>query len=120
MYADSFKTTERTMKMIKKIKLRFLSFLMAVMMMVTMLPVAAFATEINNVYISISYDGEYIDGKNGSPMAYIPVSFDELATVDLEEYGLGEYLYDEDGDGNADITALQLIIYAHENILTYV
>lgn len=102
--------------MIKKIKLRFLSFLMAVMMMVTMLPVAAFATEMNNVYISISYDGEYIDGKNGSPMAYIPVSFDELATVDLEEYGLGEYLYDEDGDGNADITALQLIIYAHENI----
>ncbi len=102
--------------MIKKIKLRFLSFLMTVMMMVTMLPVAAFATEINNVYISISYDGEYIDGKNGSPMAYIPVSFDELATVDLEEYGLGEYLYDEDGDGNADITALQLIIYAHENI----
>lgn len=102
--------------MIKKTKLRFLGFLMAIVMMVTMLPATAFATEDNNVYISVSYDGQYIEDKSGAPMAYVPVSFDDLATVDLDAYGLGDYLYDEDGDGTYEITALHLIIYAHENI----
>ena len=102
--------------MIKKAKLRFLSFLMAIMMVVTMFPVTTNATETENVYISVSYDGKYIDDKNDTPMAYIPVSFESLETVDLDEYGLSEYIYDENRDGTPEITALHLVIYAHENI----
>ena len=102
--------------MIKKAKLRFLSFLMAIMMVVTMFPVTTNATETENVYISVSYDGQYIDDKNGNPMAYIPVSFESLEKVDLDEYGLSDYIYDENGDGTPEITALHLVIYAHENI----
>lgn len=102
--------------MFKKTKLRFLSFLMAVVMMLTMLPAAVYAKETKNVYISVSKDGKYINDQDGVPMTYIPVSFDDLASVDLNEYGLSEYLYDENGDGSYENTALQLIIYAHENL----
>lgn len=72
--------------------------------------------ESGYVHLSVSHDGQFVNGKNNSPMAYIPVSFDLLETIDLEDYGLGEYLYDADGDGVFEITALHLVIYAHENI----
>lgn len=94
---------------------RFLSMMIAMVMVLNLMPAIAFATEPDQVYISVSYDGKYIDDKNGAPLVYVPVSFDELASVDLDAYGLSEYLYDEDGDGTYEITALQLVIYAHEN-----
>ncbi len=68
------------------------------------------------VYMSVSYDGKYIDGCNGSPMAYMPVDMNKLAEIDLNEYDLAEYLYDEDDDGEYEVTALQLVIYAHEKL----
>ena len=60
-----------------------------------LLPAAAFATGADNVYISVSFDGRYINDKNGNAIAYIPESFENLASVDLDEYGLSEYKYDE-------------------------
>ena len=90
--------------------------MIAMVMVLNLLPAMVFATGTDQVYISVSYDGKYIDDKNGVPLVYVPVSFEELATVDLDAYGLGEYLYDEDGDGTYEITALQLVIYAHEKI----
>ena len=102
--------------MLQKTKLRFFSFFMAIIMMVTMLPVALFATENEQVYISVSYDSQYINDKNGTPIAYVPVSLAEIASVDLEQYGLSDYRYDADSDGSYETTALQLIIYAHENL----
>ena len=95
---------------------RILSILLAIVMVFTMIPSITKADESENVYISVSYDDKYKEDKNGKPIAYIPVSFESLATVDLNEYGLSEYLYDEDGDGTYEITALQLIIYAHEEL----
>ena len=95
---------------------RILSILLAVIMVFTMIPMTAVATETDYVYVSVSYDDKFKEDKNGKPMAYIPVSFEDLASVDLNEYGLTEYLYDEDGDGTYDTTALQLIIYAHEEL----
>ena len=95
---------------------KFLSILIALMMVLSLLPAAAFATGGNNVYISVSYDGKYINDSNGNAIAYIPVSFKELASVDLDEYGLSEYKYDENGDGTYDITALHMVIYAHEKL----
>jgi len=95
---------------------RILSILLVIVMVFTMIPTITKADESENVYISVSYDDKYKEDKNGKPIAYIPVSFETLATVDLNEYGLSEYLYDEDGDGNHEITALQLIIYAHEEL----
>ncbi len=94
-----------------------LSMLLAIMMVLGLLPpVTIFATEAEYAYISVSFDGQYINDKNGSPIVYVPVSFDEIESIDLEEYNLGDYLYDPDGDGTYETTALQLIIYAHENI----
>ena len=92
------------------------SLILAFVLVLGLLPVSAFATGTNNVYISVSYDGQYISDKNGNAIAYIPVSFENLASIDLDEYGLSEYKYDEDGDGTYDITALHMVIYAHENL----
>ena len=100
------------MRLSKKI----LSMVLAIVMVLGLLPATAAATGENNVYISVSFDGQYINDKTGSPIVYVPVSFDQIASIDLEAYGLGDYLYDPDGDGAYEITALQLIIYVHENI----
>ena len=102
------------MRLSKKI----LSMVLAIVMVLGLLPATAAATGENNVYISVSFDGQYINDKTGSPIVYVPVSFDQIASIDLEAYGLGDYLYDPDGDGAYEITALQLIIYVHENIYT--
>ena len=99
-----------------RITKKFLSMILAFVMVLGLLPATAFATGTNNVYISVSYDGQYIDDKNGNAIAYIPVSFEELASIDLDAYGLSDYKYDENGDGTYDITALHMVIYAHENI----
>jgi len=100
------------MRMTKKV----LSMILAFVMVLGLLPATALATGADQVYISVSFDGQYITSKNGSPIVYIPVSFDEIESIDLNEYGLSDYLYDPDGDGTYETTALQLIIYAHENI----
>ena len=100
------------MRTIKK----FLSIILAFVLVLGLLPSFAFAADTGSVYISVSYDGQYINDKNGNALAYIPVSFDKLASIDLDEYGLSDYKYDEDGDGTYDITALHMVIYAHENL----
>ena len=96
---------------------KLLSLFLALVMVLSLVPATVFATGINNnVYISVSYDDKFTEDKNGNPIAFVPVSFDTLAGVDLNAYGLSEYLYDEDEDGTPEITALQLIIYAHEEL----
>ena len=95
---------------------KILSMILSVVMVLGLLPAATSATGSDMVYISVSYDGRYIDDQNGAPIAYIPVPLDEVASVDLTAYGLEEYLYDADGDGEYEITALQLVIYAHEQL----
>ena len=99
-------------------KKRILSMLLALIMVMGMIPFAAFATDSSTeyVYMSVSFNGIYKNDQTGKPMAYVPVSFDELAMIDLDAYGLADYLYDADGDGSYEITALHLIIYAHENL----
>ncbi|MBQ5898218.1 MAG: hypothetical protein IIW81_07135, partial [Oscillospiraceae bacterium] len=102
----------------KNIFKKALSFFLAVIMTVGMFPISVFATEAEKdfVYISVSYDDKFIQNKDGGFMTNVEVPLSAVAAVDLTTYGLGEYLYDEDEDGQYDITALQLIIYAHENI----
>ena len=103
---------------------RIICMILAFVMVLGLLPATAFATESGYVYMSVSYDGKYVDDKNGTPIAYIPIPLDALTEIDLTEQtalngqgqpaSLEEYQYDEDGDGKYDITALHLIIYAHE------
>ena len=103
----------------KRTVTKALAMLMAVLMIISMMPVVAFATEAEPsgyVYLSISYDKNYIDDKNGDPMVFVPVALADIAAVDLTEYGLDNMLYDADGDGENEITALQLLIYAHEEL----
>ena len=99
---------------------KILSMILALVMVLGLLPAtfaaSVSATEAEYVYICVSFDGKYIQDKNNAYMAYIPVSFDALKAIDLNTYGLSDYLYDEDGDGNHEITALQLVIYAHEKL----
>ena len=104
---------------------KILSMILAFVLVLGLLPATAFATETGYVYMSVSYDGKYVDDKNGTPIAFVPVPIEALAAIDLAERtalnsqgepaSLAEYQYDEDGDGVYDITALHLIIYAHEN-----
>lgn len=108
------------MKNAKKLATKVVAMLVAILMVASMLPVVAFASEPADtneyVYLSISFDGQYINDKNGSPMVYVPVSMEDIAAVDLAEYGLDNMLYDADGDGEYETTALQLLIYAHEEL----
>ena len=108
------------MKNAKQLTTKVVAMLVAIIMVASMLPVVAFASEPADtneyVYLSISFDGQYINDKNGSPMVYVPVSMEDIATVDLTEYGLDNMLYDADCDGNYETTALQLLIYAHEEL----
>ena len=90
--------------------------LLVLVLVAGLLPVSAFAAEENCVYLSISFDGKYIDDKNGNPIVYLPISLDKIAAVDLTEYGLDNMLYDADEDGTYETTALQLLIYAHETL----
>ena len=105
------------MKMTKKV----LSLVLALVMVLGLFPAigvsaAKAQTEEDVVYLSISFDSHYIDDKNGDPIAYIPVPLDVIAAIDLTEYGLENMLYDADGDGEYETTALQLLIYAHEEL----
>ena len=97
-----------------KITKKILSMILAVVMVLGLLPATAFATGEDEVYISVSYDGQYVSDQNGGYIAYVAIPMADVAAVDLNEYGLSDYLYDEDVDGTYETTALQLVIYAHE------
>ncbi len=97
-------------------KKRILSIILMLCVLVTMVPFTANAGEEEYVYLSISYDGQYINGKNGAPIVYLPVSLKDIEAVDLADYDLENMLYDADGDGEYETTALQLLIYAHEEL----
>ena len=104
-----------------KITKKILSMILALVMVLGLIPATGASateaqTEENVVYLSISFDSHYIDDKNGDPIAYVPVPLDAIAAIDLTAYGLDNMLYDADGDGEYEITALQLLIYAHEEL----
>ena len=40
----------------------------------------------------------------------------KIEAIDLTQYGLDNMLFDADGDGHYETTALQLLIYAHEEL----
>jgi len=93
---------------------KILSMILAFVMVLGLLPATVFATEAEQVYISASHDGQFISDQNGDVLAYTAVSLEELASIDLAEYGLSDYAYDADGDGAYELTALHLYIYTHE------
>lgn len=98
-------------------KKRILSLMLVLAMVIGMIPFTASATGTGTVYISISDDEKFITAPDGTPMGFFAVTLEELASVDLDAYELGEYAYDADGDGAPDIAALHLYIYVHEEIL---
>ena len=103
----------------KRMAIKTVAVMIAIALIASMMPVVAFATEAEPtgyVYLSVSYDKNYIEDKNGDPMVYVPVALSDIAAIDLTEYGLDNMLFDVDGDGEYEITALQLLIYAHEEL----
>ncbi len=97
-------------------KKKTISLLIAIVMLISAMPLTSIATEKEYVYLSVSFDGRYIDDINGEPIVYVPVALDEIEKIDLAEYGLDNMLYDADDDGEYETTALQLLIYAHEEL----
>ena len=98
-------------------KKKLLSLLFAAIMVFTMIPTVSFASDTDTVYLSVSDDRQYVTDAAGNPIAYIEVTLDKLASIDLTSYELGDYVYDADNDGTPEITALHLYIYVHEKIL---
>ena len=96
---------------------KLLSLLLSLALLLSLLPAPVIAAGDDSVYISISFDGQYISDQTGSPVAYVPVPLSALADIDLADYGLEGYRHDSNGDGNDDIVALHLYIYTHETIL---
>ena len=92
------------------------SLLLIFALLLGLLPGTALAEGGDYVYLSVSFDGNYIQSKTGTPIVYYPVPLDAIAGIDLRKYGLENLLYDGNGDGAYDITALQLLIYAHEEL----
>ena len=97
-------------------KKKTISLLLALVMLIAAIPLTSTAVEKEYVYLSISFDGRYINDKNNNPIVYLPIELDKIEKVDLTEYGLDNMLYDADGDGEYETTALQLLIYAHEEL----
>ena len=98
---------------------KLISFLLVFVMVLCLMPANIIATQTSDeeyIYLSISFDKHYINDKNGEPIVYRAVSMEDIAAVDLTEYGLDNMLYDADSDGEYEITALQLLIYAHEEL----
>lgn len=96
---------------------KIISIFIVLAMILTAIPLTISASETDTVYITISDDSSFITDIDGNPMSFYPVTLNELAGVDLEEYGYGEYLFDADGDSDYELTALHLYIYVHEAIL---
>ena len=69
-------------------KKRILSLFLAFVMVLGMFPINALASGREYVYLSISFDGEYIDDKNGDPIVYLPIPLETIAAVDLRKYVL--------------------------------
>ena len=92
--------------------------ILAVVMVLSLLPATAFATgsQEDVIYLSVSFDGEYAEDKTGQYVVYRPISFSDIEAINLSDYGLEHLRYDPDGDGDYETTALQLMIYAHEEI----
>ncbi len=96
---------------------KIISIFIILAMILTAIPLTISASEPDTVYISISDDSQFVTDSNGNQMAFYPVTLDELAEVDLNAYGYGDYVYDADGDSVPELTALHLYIYVHETVL---
>ena len=86
----------------KRLTTKALAMLIAILMVASMMPVVTFAHEADvtgYVYLSVSFDGQYIDDQNGDVIVYRPVALADIAAIDLTEYGLDNMLYDADDDG---------------------
>ena len=105
------------MKTSKKYRInKLLSLLLVLIMVVNLLPITAFATNEDCVYISVSHDGKFVTDKNNTFVTYVKIPISKIETINLDDYGLSEYHYDGNNDGKNDITALHLYIYTHEKI----
>ena len=118
--AYSFSKYEICLEVMQNMKKKILSMLLVLVMVISMIPVSAFAATEEPVYIAVSLDGNYLTAGTGThkekPMVYLPVTMKQLNTIKLSSYGLADYSYDADGDGTDEITALHLFVYAHEKI----
>ncbi len=68
-------------------------------------------------YLSVSDNQNFIksegDENTGEYIANMPIDLAEVSKIDLDDYGLGDYKFDSDGDGKFEITLLHVFIYAN-------
>ncbi|MBR6529421.1 MAG: terpene cyclase/mutase family protein [Firmicutes bacterium] len=96
---------------------KVLSTILVIVLVLNMFPMIALAdSDTDYVYLTASYDGKFIEDKDGNKVAHAKVPLSALEEINLEDYGLSEYLYDADDDGVYEVTALHLNIYIHETV----
>ena len=74
-------------------KKRILSVLLVLVMVISLIPISTYAATDETVYISVSFDGNYLTAGTGThrgkPMVYLPVTTKVLKnTVKLASFGL--------------------------------
>lgn len=94
------------MKLKKGIK-SFAAVLIVFTMLVSLLPAGVIATDSITVYVSVARNGEFINGKNGVMMAYVPITVNsQEPTIDDVFTALHEAYY-EDGISGYEITEME-------------
>ena len=59
-------------------KKKIISLLLAIVMLISSIPLISIAVEKDYVYLSISFDGRYINDQNGDPIVYLPIELDKI------------------------------------------
>ena len=79
-------------------------------------PLTEYSQLEGTAYVSVSYDGKFVEGEDGTVMAHVPVDLAEVSKVDLDDYGYGIYkkAAPEGADYKYETSVLQLAVYLHE------
>ena len=82
---------------------KLLSVLLALLMLVSLVPAQVMADETITVYISVSRYGDFVQDKNGNPMAYVPIELNGQRSYTIDDVFVltHELYYPEGAEGYA-------------------
>lgn len=77
---------------------KLLSVFLVLLMLVSLVPAQVMADETITVYISVSRYGDFVQDKNGNPMAYVPIELSGQSSYTIDDvFLLTHELYYPDG-----------------------
>lgn len=80
---------------------KLLSVFLAILLIVSLVPAQVMADETITVYISVSRYGDFVQDKNGNPMAYVPIELSGQSSYTIDDVFLltHELYYPEGAEG---------------------